>query len=112
MEVHGSTTSISHKELDRVQAMIQGMYEVVAPIAGSNHDWIFGKGVQLQCRAPYHINITWLDHIKRLYPEEYSRVQQMVQDAEQSEYEEEMHRLWSFSKRDNLSTTVTVTENS
>ena len=63
-------------------------------------------------KAPYTVNIAWLDYVKRLFPGIYLEVQEQIQVTEQSGYEQEQNRLNLATRGSTSGLFLTLTENS
>ena len=55
------------------------MHYMCAPWAPENKQWIFKDPLESKLEDPYHLRITWVDGIRKLFVEEYKQVQATVQ---------------------------------
>ncbi len=77
-QIHGTDGGISRAEENRTVEMIRLIFEQIGPNIRLSHKWLFQKRLEDKLTEPYHVQIAWIDSVRRLYPEQFQTLRDTV----------------------------------
>ena len=73
--VHGPHGIASDIEDQKLKELVEQCYVDIAPWAPPAKQWVFEDPLETKLIEPYHLRIAWVDGIRKIFPEEYRRIQ-------------------------------------
>ena len=76
--VHGTAGGTSKSNIIKTSAMIGYFYDELLPKIDIENKWLFTSTLEQKLAEPYAVQVAWVDSVRRLYPDLYSKVKYKV----------------------------------
>ena len=71
--VHGNAGGTSKSDITKTEAMIGFFYDELLPKIDIETKWLFTTTLEQKLAEPYAAQVAWVDSVRRLYPDLYSK---------------------------------------
>ena len=76
--VHGTDGGVSRLEEAKTIETIRALYNDILPSIHPSHKWLFNVPVEVKLTEIYTRQMTWIDSVRRLYPQEYKNIRTQI----------------------------------
>ena len=76
--IHGTDGGASKLEEAKTEETIRALYNDILPSIHPSHKWLFHVPVEVKLTEQYTREMTWIDSVRRLYPQEYKNIRTQI----------------------------------